>query len=133
MNILFVCRHNIYRSRIAEEYMKKISKHNIDSAGLIGSKGKVPKTQIISSKKYGLNIPNKSKTMNVELLNKQDLVIVVADDVPDVFDHPIYNLKGKVIRWDIKDINHNKNTQEENEEIINHIIKKCDELNKKLK
>lgn len=128
MKILFVCKHNIYRSRIAEEHMKKISNHEIDSAGLISFSGKVPKTHIISSAKYGLNLDNKSKTLSVELLNEQDLVIIVADDVPiEVFKNPVYKF-GEVRKWGIEDVNHLDMTHEEVEGIIEQIIKKVEEL-----
>jgi len=83
MKILFICRHNVFRSRVAEEHMKKISKHEISSGGLIRYNGNVHPIQAEVCKEFGLILSNQSKALSVENLKDQDLVVVVADDVPE--------------------------------------------------
>jgi len=130
MKILFICRHNCFRSRVAEEYMKKISHHEIDSAGIIPAKDGPLDLQIKIAREYGLDITNKAKGLSPEFLNEQDIIINTADDVPSrLLNHPSYN-KAKVINWDVTDVVDNTDT--ENKEIIENLIKKVEELNKEL-
>ena len=72
--------------------------------------------------------------VSIKLLREQDIVIVVASDVPrELFDNPLYEATNKVRFWNIDDV---KNlftpSDENNKEIIEKIIKKVDELNKEL-
>lgn len=132
MNILFVCKHNIFRSRVAEEYMKKISKHNISSGGVIRFDGQMPKVQQEVCKEFGLILPNQSKTLNVDNLRNQDLIIIVADDVPqEIFEHPEYNLK-EIRRWDIKDIPSNSQDKESIRYIVGEVVRRVKELNNEI-
>ncbi len=53
INILFVCRYNRFRSRVAEAYFKKINKNfKVKSAGLFKGRPLSPKT-IKEAKKFG--------------------------------------------------------------------------------
>lgn len=135
-NILFICRYNRFRSRVAEAYFKKINKNkNIHSksAGLI--KGMpLSKTQITmtSSKQFGIDIKGKPQGLSSKLLFWQDIIIVVADDVPSkVFDKKRKYIK-KVIYWKIKDLKLEDN-RKEGKRVIQKIIKKVDDFYKKLK
>jgi protein-tyrosine-phosphatase len=137
--ILFVCKHNLFRSKIAEIYFRKINKQaefQASSAGVI--KGDLlNKNQLraldlqkLVAKKFGINIKRNPRGLSTKLLKNQDLIIIVANDVPKV----IFNNKSyikKVVFWKIFDIN--KGTKEEIENIIKLIIKKVDELVKNLK
>ena len=128
VRILFICKHNIFRSRIAEEYAKRVTNHIVSSAGLITSHNNMSDFQNKVCKQMGLNIPNESKPINVEELQKQDLVIIVANDISKtIFMNPIYNLSGKIKKWNIKDadLNSNKNNIIN---IINQIKKRVDKL-----
>jgi len=131
MKILFVCRCNRFRSRIAEAYFKKINKNKnikVDSAGLF--KGKpIDKREIKEAEKFNLNIRGKTKAMSSKLIENQDLIVNVAEDIPrNLFK------KGevkKLIRWEIKD---SKSSDKKGiNRIINEIIKKVDLLVNKLK
>jgi len=102
-NILFVCKQNRLRSRIADAYFNKINKNKkikTQSAGIF--KGRpVNKKAIKILKKIGLNISGETKGISTELLRKQDLVVIVADNVPkSLFDER--HIK-KVIVWEIPD------------------------------
>jgi len=130
MNILFICKYNRFRSRVAEAYFKKINKDKkikVKSAGLI--KGNpLDKNQIELAKKFKLDIKGEPRGLSSKLLKEQDLVILVANDVPqEVFDK---KYTKKLIVWKIPD---NLKTEEATiNEIIKPLIKKVDGLNKTL-
>lgn len=132
IKILFVCRYNRFRSRIAEIYFNKINKNkNIKakSAGLIKGNPLNP-TTVKVAEKFGLNIKGKTQGLSSKLMEWQNVTVIVADDVPkSVFNRNIkYN--KKVIKFNIRD------TSYENEKYIkktiDKIIKKVEELNKNL-
>lgn len=132
MKILFICRHNVFRSRVAEEYMKKISKHEISSGGLIAYNGNLHPIQEEVCKEFELILPNQSKALSVEKLKDQDLVIIVADDVPKgIVDW--YVPKDKLRRWEISDIHSHSMNKEGAKKIVEEIIRKVGELNEELK
>ena len=87
---------------------------------------KLDKNQIKLAKKFGLNIKGRLRGLSSKLLKEQNLVIVVADDVPPkIFDK---KYTKKLIVWKIPD---NLKTEEEViRRIIKPIIKKVEQLNK---
>ena len=126
MKILFICKYNRFRSRIAAEYFKKINKNKkirINSAGLI--KGSPVNPEVIKiAKQFGINISGKTKGLSSDLLKKQDLIINVANDVPN----SIFKSKvKKIILWKIPDVT--KVEKKQIIKIINQIIKKTKEFN----
>ncbi|MEK6926157.1 MAG: hypothetical protein AABW50_02675 [Nanoarchaeota archaeon] len=138
-NILFVCKHNIFRSKIAEAYFKKINKDRkitIRSAGIIrGDVLNKDQREAVGlektiAKKFGIKIKAGFAGLSISLLKKQDLIIVAADDVSKI----IFNNKTyvkKVIHWKIKDYGFYGRGHTTN--IIKQIMKKVDNLSKKLK
>ena len=130
--ILFVCRYNRFRSRIALAYFNKINKNkNIKarSAGLIKGKPLNPNTAKIA-KMLGLDITGNIKGLTSKDLAWQNVTVIVADDVPEqVFDR---NKKygKKVIAWKVKDVNYNKKS--EVKKAIKSIMIKVDKLIKEL-
>lgn len=143
-NILFICKHNVFRSKVAEAYFNKINKNkkiNADSAGIIkadifGEKEKkLINFQRKTAKKFGINIVDGSKSLSVKLLKKQDIIIIVADDVPAyVFNNKFY-LKPdlKIIKWNIPDVKGEKNDKAIIKKDTIKIIKKIDKLVKELR
>ncbi len=132
LNILFVCRYNRFRSRVAKAYFDKINKNkNIKtkSAGLI--KGDLVAGKGVKvARKLGLDIRGKPQGLTGKLLKWQDLTVVVADDVPpQVFDKN-KKFRKKVMVWKIKDVDRERGRNDE--KVIREIIKKVDELNKSL-
>ena len=134
INLLFVCKYNRFRSRIAEAYFKKINKNkniSVKSAGII--KGNLPldKFEKLTAKKFGINIDGNPKTVSSKQLSKIDIIIIVANDVPK----EIFKYKGKYIQklvvWKIKDNLNDK--PKEVEKIIKQIMKKVDSLVEELK
>ena len=102
MQILFVCKHNRFRSKIAEAYFKKINKKiKVSSAGLI--KGiPVSKKTIRNAKKFGINMTKKTKGLDEKSLLSQDIIIIVANNVPKSI---FKRFNKKLIVWKLKDAN----------------------------
>ena len=130
-NILFVCRFNRTRSRIAEAYFNKVNKNKnfkAKSAGLFQGRP-VGKEDIKLARKFGVNICGKVKAMSSKLMFWQTRTIVVADDVPiQVFDrNKEYGMNLSI--WKIKDTKYQKDP----DNLVKEIIKKVDDLIIKLK
>ena len=105
-NILFVCKHNRFRSKYAETIFKKSNKnkkYTAKSAGLIKGAYPLDKTEVLAGKSIGIQIKGKPQGLNTQLLKWADTIVVVADDVPP----SIFNAKkyGKrLIIWRIPDV-----------------------------
>jgi len=127
-NILFVCKNNRFRSKVAEAYFKKINKKiKVSSAGLFQGFPMSKKT-IVIAKGLGLKLKGKPRAMSNKLLTEQDIIIIVANDVPEkVF---IKRYCKKIIVWKIPDAG--KIEKKAIEKPIKEIIKKVDALNKQL-
>jgi len=128
--ILFVCKHNRFRSKIAEAYFNKINRNkNIKaySAGIF--KGIPVNRKVISiGKKLGITINKKTNGLQEALIYKIDIVVIVADNVPaSIFKNKV----KKVLVWKISD---SQNTEGKSvEEIVSKIIKKVEEFVESLK
>lgn len=135
MNVLFVCKYNRFRSRIAEVYFNKIYKHHqAKSAGIINGGYPLDKSPIETAKKMGLNIEGRIHPLTIPLLKWADIIIIVANDVPSSLFDRVFRIKPnekKIISWNTPDEYTHK--PEPTEELIKIIIKKVDELDKELK
>lgn len=118
MNILFVCKHNAFRSKIAESFFNKLNKNRnikVKSAGIMRGM-RISKYIIETAKNFGIKIKGKPRGISSELLKWQDMIVIVADDVPpEIF---YYRMKygKKLIVWKIPD------TESDNVEEIKRII-----------
>ena len=144
INILFICKHNIFRSKVAEAYFKKINKNKnitVESAGFI--KGAwmskpLPVIRIINKQKFaaekrGFKLKIQSKELSIDLLRKQDLIIIISDDLKNIFNEKEYMKKNlKVRTWKIKDVKHTNYTEKKLDYTIDQIMKKVDKLVKEL-
>ena len=102
MNILFICKHNRFRSRVANSYFDKINKSkNFASkgCGLFSDNNPLDESEIKAAMELGIDITGKPIKLNSKLIEWSDLIVVVADDVPDLF----ANSNKQVLRWEIKD------------------------------
>ena len=102
IKILFICKWNRFRSKAAEAILDKISdgRFEVRSAGIfLYREPFVPKIVIslLKEKNYSVRKMNSVK-VDDELIEWAVKIVVVADDVPDIFP------KEKTIRWEIKDI-----------------------------
>ena len=133
MNILFICRFNKFRSKVAEGFFSKLNKnkkHKAKSAGLIrGSDTDKPIKS--AAKEFDLKLKTKSQGLSSDLLRWHDIGIIVADDVPKeiLCDSKKYGKKVRV--WKVKD------THEDNDVEMRRLIaligKKVEKLVKELK
>lgn len=133
INILFVCRYNRFRSRIAEAYFNKINKNkNIEakSAGLIKGYNVDRITAQFLKKELGIDISGKTNGLNSKNVSWQNLTVIVADNVPkSVFDRN-KEFGKKVMKYSIKDTS-NRNKKMELK-IAKRIMEKIDVLVKTL-
>jgi protein-tyrosine-phosphatase len=131
-NILFVCKYNRFRSRIAEAYFNKINKNpkiKAKSAGLFKGNPLSPNT-IKISKEMGLNIIGPVKGISSKMLAWQNITVIVADDVPEQVFNKNIEYGKKVINLKIPDTK--SDNKKEIKKIIKGIMSKIDILNKQL-
>ena len=134
INVLYVCRYNRFRSRVAEEYFNQINKNrnvHTDSAGLIMGSQPLTKEELKIPKNMGLNLSRKSpKGLSTDLMRKTNWVVIVADNVPKkVFS--VSKIKRKITVWKMKDMVHGE-SKALIEKKIRKIMKKVRKLVKKL-
>lgn len=130
MNILFVCKHNVFRSRIAEDYfLQRTSEHNVTSAGVFPYHGPRSSKLVETVKKHGIDLTRKqAEPITCDLLREQDLVVIVADDVPlSLFTNKFYGLIGKIGFFDIADVRDASN-EEEIERVIAEVKQNVDQF-----
>lgn len=106
--ILFVCKYNSFRSRVAEEYFKKVNKNrkvNAISRGIIMEGNSDKEQRNISKKLLGINIAKrKPLPLNLKEMKEAGLIIVVANDIPKIiFNYWLTPIKERVVIWRIKD------------------------------
>ena len=134
IRILFVCKYNRFRSRIAEAYFKKINKNKkyiAESAGVIQGFLPLDKNEVKAAKDFGISILGKPRAMTMDLLKKQDIIVVVANDVPkEIFSYKWYKDKVRIMK--IKDVKDNDKL-ENIRKVIKTIIKNLDKFTKQLK
>jgi len=134
--ILFVCKHNRFRSRVAEAYFNKIKpRKNIATrgGGLIVGTYPLDKTELIAAKKLGLNINGKPQALTMQKIIWADLTIIVANDIPSsLFDYYRKRYKKNIIIWQIQDITPGQGVKDA-EVIIKKIMLRVDDLVKSIK
>ncbi len=141
-NILFVCKHNVFRSKTAEAYFNKINKNKnlkADSVRLIKldwfdkNNTKVIDSQRKALEKKEIYVKKGSKTLSAKLIRKQDLIIVISNNISDFF-HDDYVKKNLEVRiWKIKDITSENYSGKSLIHTIDSIMKKVENLVKELK
>jgi len=109
LGILFICKHNRFRSKVAEALFKKYAKEkrlriSVKSAGTFPDFLPVAKDVIKSLEEFGVKkINRKPQRINKELIKNSDLIVIVADNVKK---KDLGDLRGKkVVRWKISDTN----------------------------
>lgn len=141
-NILFICKHNLFRSKTAEIYFKKINKNKnvkASSAGFIKGDwlNKLDKKiinierEVLGEKK--INITSGSRPLSTNLIRKQDLIIIISDDLPNIFTEGYLKKNLEVRIWKIKDTDSKDYSEKNITGIIDSIVKKVDSLVKELK
>ena len=141
--ILFICKHNLFRSQVAESFFKKMNKNKEyieDGAGIIkwNKKDLVgDKTYEIEkrvAKRFGIKLGKKSKPLSSSLLKSTNILVIVADDVPGSIFRDEKIFRGKVIVWKTKDVKaHHKDKEKVATETIKFIENKVKGLVRELK
>jgi protein-tyrosine-phosphatase len=100
MKILFICKHNKFRSKVAEAIFNKLNKNKkvrAESAGIIQGSS-ISKMLKNYYKEFGIKIKSKPRSVTSKIVKESDLIVIVADNVPK----SIFKNK-KVIVWRISD------------------------------
>jgi len=132
MKILFVCKYNRFRSKVAESIFNKLNKNkNIicESAGVLADTCHLHIEQNVINimNEKGYNIPALPRQATKKLTEKFDALIIVADDVnPEYF----FDFSGKILCWPFKDCD--GNDIKKIKEIINSIEDKIKDFIKNL-
>jgi len=131
--ILFVCKYNAFRSRVAEEYFNKINpKNGAISRGIIMGEDSDGIQRKVAKSLLGINIAKrKPLPLTFQDMKNSDLIVVVANDIPKIiFNYPLPSIQKKLVLWKIKD---EQNMNEANiRKIVLVIKRRIDALIKKL-
>jgi protein-tyrosine-phosphatase len=105
MKILFLCKHNRFRSKVAEAIFNKLNKDKkikVDSAGLLIDQARpfVAENVVKVMKEKDYNVFGIPRQVTINNINDFDILIIVADNVsPEFFSE----FKGRIIHWNIPD------------------------------
>ena len=120
--VLFICKYNRFRSKIAEIFFKRYNRNKLyeaKSAGIIKGRYPLDEREVGAAREMGINLKGRPQGLSSDLLIWQDIVIVVADDVPvELFKRNKKHGK-KLIIWKVPDFKHGK--KQEIKRIINLI------------
>ena len=104
MNILFICRHNRFRSKVAEAIFNKLNKNKsikAESAGIIKD---IPASKNVRKVMKEKRMKLKSiisRRFNEGIIRRTDIIVIVADNVSK----GIFKKFGKkIIVWKISDV-----------------------------
>ena len=135
LKVLFICKHNVFRSRVAEEYFKKINRNkNVEafSRGIIMGGNSDSAQRVVAKNLLKVDITKRKPIpLTMPEMIDADLIIVVADDIPKIiFDYQRISIKGKFIIWNIPDEQRKNKKKIANTVLL--IKKNVEELNKSL-
>lgn len=136
LNILFICKYNRFRSRVAEAYFKKINKNkniHAKSAGLIEGYYPLNKDEVRIAKSFGIDINGKPGAITSDKLVWQNMIIIVADNVPpSIFNFNKKRFNKSIRVWNIPDIKYGDDVKYI-ERTVKNIMKRIEALVKELK
>jgi len=107
MNILFLCKANLFRSRVAHEFFERYNdndEHKVDSAALVYD-FKTPHRLVVKvMNEIDIDISEKiPKKVNQELIDWADLIVLMFSDLEEPLNK--YKIDDKKIEiWDVEDI-----------------------------
>jgi len=111
-NVLFVCKNNMFRSKVAEAFFNKIAtkKYKARSAGIIGNQGRDYNKNVAIA--YNAVCKGSPKQIHHDDLVWADIVVICANNIPKKIlriDPDNINFHYKLIKWNIPDVyDHNK-------------------------
>ena len=130
MKILFICKYNRFRSKVAEAFFNKLNKNKkntAQSAGLIIEKH-VHKNVLALEKLYNIKINKTPHSVTESVLENSDILIIAADNVPRQL---FKNKAKKIIVWKIPDTT--QDNKKRIKEIADQIKNKVSKFVKQLK
>jgi protein-tyrosine-phosphatase len=103
--ILFVCKYNRFRSKVAECIFNALNtdkKVRAESAGLLmdASRLYIEKNVLKIMGKKGYKLRGVPRQMTSKLVKDFDVVVIVADNVDKKF---LSGFRGKIVKWKISD------------------------------
>ena len=104
MNILFICRHNRFRSKVAEAIFNKLNRNKsikAESAGIIKD---IPASKNVRKVMKDKRMKLKSiisRRFNEGIIRRTDIIVIVADNVSKGI---FRKLRKKIIVWKISDV-----------------------------
>ena len=99
MNVLFICRHNRFRSKVGEALLRKLAPElHVKSAGVEKDLPYVAPLVKKIVKEYGSEVGNTPRLVEDKMIRWADKIIVVADNV----DAKLFP-KDKIEVWPIRD------------------------------
>jgi len=106
MKLLFICKHNRFRSKVGEAIFNTINKNkNIaaESAGILIDEVHlyVAKSVVKIMKEEGYSIGGIPRRVDIKKINNYELLVIVADNVDPLFFKDSF--KGKIIWWKVHD------------------------------
>jgi len=107
MNILFVCKYNRFRSKVAEGFFNKLNKNKSIIAKSAGIFQGYPVTDVVKTlaREFEIKINGTPQTISEDMLKQFDQIVIAANDVPpSLFNHDFCE---KVKTWNIQDTNSN--------------------------
>ena len=118
MNILFVCKFNRFRSKVAEGFFNKYNKNQANKAKSAGIIIGSPVSEEIkeSAREFGLKINGKLYGLSTDLLKWQEMTVIVASDVPEEIFKENNTHGKKLVVWKIDD------TPNDKKEVMRQII-----------
>ena len=115
--MLFVCKYNRFRSKIAEYFFNKNNKnkkYKVRGAGVIAGSYPLDKVEVKAAEELGFELKGRPQELTRELIKWADKVVIVADDVSSWIFEDNKNFKGEVERWNVPDLhNHSKERAKE--------------------
>ncbi len=130
MKILFVCKHNRFRSKVAEAIFNKLNKNKeikAESAGILTDDLRPYVAEIVIEvmRQKSYRIYGKPRQLTKNMVNDFDMVVIVADNVNKEFFNDFFE---DIVQWQISDCNAGeidkiKQTIEKIEENVKDLLK----------
>ena len=104
MNILFICRHNRFSSKVAEAIFNKLNRNKsikAESAGIIKD---IPASKNVRKVMKDKRMKLKSiisRRFNEGIIRRTDIIVIVADNVSKGI---FRKFRKKIIVWKISDV-----------------------------
>ena len=105
MKILFICKHNRFRSKVAETIFNKINKNKnnkAESGGLGFKSSYITKNVVKIMKEKGYAVKGLPRKLKKSDTDNYDLLVIVADNVDK---NEFSDFNRRIIKWRIPDCN----------------------------